>query len=104
MKLSIVVPCYNEEAAIPFFLSTVVPILENTGLSYEMVFVDDGSRDAIVATELDRLCNKGSPIAIKFKETLEISKFKPRLASEAPLPRPEPRRISLLQWGSPAKR
>jgi glycosyltransferase involved in cell wall biosynthesis len=50
VKLSIVVPCYNEEAAIPVFLSTVVPILENTGLSYEMVFVDDGSRDATVAT------------------------------------------------------
>lgn len=50
MNLSIVVPCYNEEAAIPFFLATVVPILENTGLSYEMVFVDDGSRDATVAT------------------------------------------------------
>ena len=50
MKLSIVVPCYNEEAAIPIFLAPVVPILENTGLSYEMVFVDDGSRDATVAT------------------------------------------------------
>jgi hypothetical protein len=58
----------------------------------------------MVFTELDRLCNKGNPIAIKFKEALEISKFKPRLASEAPLSRPEPRRISLLQWGSPAKR
>lgn len=48
MKLSIVIPCYNEESTIPIFLSTAVPILENTGLPFEIVFVDDGSRDATV--------------------------------------------------------
>ncbi len=52
----------------------------------------------IVLTELERLCSKGNPIAIKFKEQLSISKFKPRLADELPIPRPEPRRISALQW------
>jgi glycosyltransferase involved in cell wall biosynthesis len=50
MKLSIVVPCYNEEEAIPVFLSTVSPILQGTDLDYEIVFVDDGSRDATVKT------------------------------------------------------
>lgn len=50
MKLSVVVPCYNEEDALPVFLSTVTPILDGTGLEYEIVFVDDGSRDATVKT------------------------------------------------------
>ena len=49
MKISIVVPCYNEEEAVPVFLSTVTPILESTGLEYEVVFVDDGSKDSTVS-------------------------------------------------------
>lgn len=56
MKLSIVVPCYNEEAALPVFLSTVTPIVQSTGLDYEIVFVDDGSRDATVATIIGLSC------------------------------------------------
>lgn len=56
MKLSIVVPCYNEEAALPVFLSTVTPIVQSTGLDYEIVFVDDGSRDATVATIVGLSC------------------------------------------------
>lgn len=45
VDLSIVVPCYNEEAVIPIFLQTIVPILQGLGLSYELVFINDGSRD-----------------------------------------------------------
>jgi glycosyltransferase involved in cell wall biosynthesis len=43
--LSIVAPAYNEEANIPAFLAAVVPVLEAIGESFEIVFVDDGSRD-----------------------------------------------------------
>ena len=50
MEISIVIPCFNEEAAVPVFLSTVTPILRETGLSYELVFVDDGSHDGTVAS------------------------------------------------------
>ena len=47
--ISLVIPCYNEEAAVPVFLARVVPIMEATGLDFEMLFVDDGSRDKTVA-------------------------------------------------------
>ena len=48
MKISLVVPCYNEEEAVPLFLSAISPIMNRTGLDYEVVFVDDGSKDATV--------------------------------------------------------
>jgi glycosyltransferase involved in cell wall biosynthesis len=47
--ISLVIPCYNEKDAIPVYLARVVPIMEATGHGYEMLFVDDGSRDKTLA-------------------------------------------------------
>jgi glycosyltransferase involved in cell wall biosynthesis len=44
--LSVVVPMYNEEAVIPFFVERLRPVLDGLDVSYEVVAVDDGSRDA----------------------------------------------------------
>lgn len=44
-KLSIVVPCFNEEASLPLFFHTVEPIVRTLGAEIEYCFVDDGSRD-----------------------------------------------------------
>jgi undecaprenyl-phosphate 4-deoxy-4-formamido-L-arabinose transferase len=43
--LSVVIPCYNEEAALPALFARLYPALDGLGRSYEIVFVDDGSRD-----------------------------------------------------------
>jgi len=43
--LSIVAPAYNEERNIAEFLAALVPVLESVGESFEIVFVNDGSRD-----------------------------------------------------------
>ena len=47
--LSISVPCYNEEAALPHFLPEIQRVagilLEQYSLSCEFLFIDDGSRD-----------------------------------------------------------
>lgn len=45
VDLSLVVPCYNEQETIPVFLDEVMPILKALNLSYELVFINDGSRD-----------------------------------------------------------
>src|SRR5688572_15990378 len=43
--LSIVAPAYNEEKNLPAFLAAIIPVLERIGETFEIVFVDDGSRD-----------------------------------------------------------
>ncbi len=45
MKLSLVVPCYNEEEVIYEFYKEVRKVFENKIEDYEFVFVNDGSRD-----------------------------------------------------------
>lgn len=46
MKLSLIVPCYNEAENIVAFHDAVVGAFQGCGYEYELVFVDDGSRDA----------------------------------------------------------
>jgi glycosyltransferase involved in cell wall biosynthesis len=43
--LSIVAPAYNEERNIPAFIAAIVPVLEGIGETFEIIFVNDGSRD-----------------------------------------------------------
>ena len=43
--ISIVVPCHNEESVIDIFLEKIFEVLQAIGKSYEIVFVNDGSKD-----------------------------------------------------------
>jgi glycosyltransferase involved in cell wall biosynthesis len=43
--LSIVVPCHNEEAVIESTHTRLVAALPATGMDFEIVYIDDGSRD-----------------------------------------------------------
>ena len=49
MLLSIVVPCYNEQEALPYFYKEICRVAEEMksshGADFEFIFVDDGSRD-----------------------------------------------------------
>jgi len=46
MKLSFIVPCYNEAENVAAFQDAVITAFEGCGYDYEIVFIDDGSRDA----------------------------------------------------------
>lgn len=44
-KLSVVVPCFNEQEAVPIFYNEVKKILVTLKEEYEIIFIDDGSSD-----------------------------------------------------------
>ena len=47
-KVSIVVPCYNEQEALPYFMNAITEIsdgLESRGKKIEIIFINDGSTD-----------------------------------------------------------
>ncbi len=46
MKLSLIAPCYNEAENVAAFQDAVIGAFEGCGYDYEIVFVNDGSRDA----------------------------------------------------------
>src|SRR3954471_21416562 len=44
--LSVIVPLYNEASALPHFYAALQPVLESLKISYEILFVNDGSTDS----------------------------------------------------------
>jgi undecaprenyl-phosphate 4-deoxy-4-formamido-L-arabinose transferase len=48
-KLSVVIPVYNEEAVLPTLFTRLYPALDALKIAFEIVFVNDGSRDRSVA-------------------------------------------------------
>ena len=46
MKLSLVVPCYNEAENVAAFQNAVIQAFDGCGYDYEIIYVNDGSRDA----------------------------------------------------------
>lgn len=45
MKLSIVIPCYNEQEVLPVSYDRFRAVMAAEGYDYEIIYVDDGSRD-----------------------------------------------------------
>ena len=45
-EVSLVIPVYNEEESLPALFDRLFPVVEGLGRSCEVVFINDGSRDA----------------------------------------------------------
>ncbi len=45
MMISVVIPAYNEEANLPRLMERLRPVMQQMGKNYEIILVDDGSRD-----------------------------------------------------------
>jgi undecaprenyl-phosphate 4-deoxy-4-formamido-L-arabinose transferase len=48
-QLSVVIPVYNEEASLPDLFARLYPALDALDVRYEVIFVNDGSRDRSAA-------------------------------------------------------
>ena len=44
-QISVIVPCFNEEEAIPIYYENMCPVMEEMDADFELIFVDDGSQD-----------------------------------------------------------
>ncbi len=57
MKLSLVVPCFNEAENVSNFQDTTIQAFSGCGYDYEIIFIDDGSSDATLY-QLRKLFNE----------------------------------------------
>ena len=61
-KISVVVPCYNEEEALPVYYKEMCRVMdEMKDVVFELIFVDDGSKDGTL-NEMKRLSQKDSKV------------------------------------------
>ena len=74
MKLSLCVPCYNEQDNIKLFFETVKKIFRGKIKQYEIIFINDGSTDNTLL-ELKKL--------IKSNENIKIINFSRNFGKEA---------------------
>lgn len=63
LDLSVVLPCYNERVVIDESTAEIVRTLESTRLKWEIIFVDDVSKDDTVA-RAERLCAADSRLRL----------------------------------------
>lgn len=59
--ISIVVPCYNEQEALPLFYNEIIAVLKNLQIDYEILFINDGSNDNTL-NELKTLATKDNHV------------------------------------------
>jgi glycosyltransferase involved in cell wall biosynthesis len=59
VELSVVIPVYNEEESLPLLWPELRAVLEALRLSFEVIFVDDGSRDR--SAEIVHALRDGDP-------------------------------------------
>ena len=64
MKLSLIVPCYNEAENVVPFQQAVLSAFQNLGGDFEIVYIDDGSRDATLHNLKKLYAQKACPVKV----------------------------------------
>lgn len=61
--ISVIVPCYNEEEVLSIFHQRLSAVMQKIGMSWEVVYVNDGSRDQTL-TAMNVLANRDKHVSI----------------------------------------
>ena len=62
--ISLIIPCFNEEESLPLFYPEVTSVLQEMNCDYELIFVNDGSRDRTL--EILKELSEKSPRHLSF--------------------------------------
>src|SRR3989337_992234 len=65
--VSIVIPVYNEEESVPLLYKSIKKVMDATGLNYEIIFVDDGSKDNTFSILSDIQKSDPNVVVISFR-------------------------------------
>ncbi len=65
--ISVVVPLFNEEESLPELHAWIVRVMQANNFSYEVIFIDDGSKDSSWAVVEDLKAKDENVIGIKFR-------------------------------------
>ena len=52
-KISIIVPCYNEQQSLPLFYKEIKAVFDRLKYDYELLFINDGSKDDTLSVMRD---------------------------------------------------
>ena len=64
--ISIVVPCYNEKETVELFYDATVSVLKEIGYDYELIYVNDGSKDSTLDVLKKMVKEKDHMIVVDF--------------------------------------
>lgn len=65
-KISVIVPVFNEEKSVEHFVKIISPILKSCSKDYELLFVNDGSRDNTLEVILELQANDKHIVVVDF--------------------------------------
>ena len=71
-KITVIVPCYNEEAALHYYYKEMSRVMdEMNDVDFELLFVNDGSKDKTLEIMMGLLKKDSRVKYISFQEILE---------------------------------
>ncbi len=66
-SVSIVIPVYEEEESLPLLYKSIKDVMEGCGRDYEIIFIDDGSRDRSLSVLEDIQKKDGRVVVVSFR-------------------------------------
>ncbi len=67
VDISVVIPVYNEEESIPELTEWITRVMKENSLSFEIIFVDDGSKDTSWEIITQEAAKNSSVQGIRFR-------------------------------------